>query len=359
MFNKVKIASLYGVVGLRQPYNPTYQVLDADNQISRSGYYATENKFVKIEYLKENQDYAEISDADFNEELKHIQESAISSVCNDVFNESDYIDRQVLYPHAQNRVNVETMKNGLICYKLQVSIEKNVAFEINRVMLDFQGTGTFKLMLFNTSQTEPIESKDITITTTHQVEELNWVVDNSDNTYKGDYYLGYLTGDDFITGDLTPFKRDYERSDIMSNITHLNVTKRLFTGHSTETIPDLTTEQSTDVCLGINPDITVFDDYTDLILRNEKLFSYAILLDFQVKLISTYLTSLRSNKDQRNSNAQATQMMLELEGQSGDGVVKITGLKPLLRGEISRIKKEIDKLKRGYFGGEIEVITMM
>jgi hypothetical protein len=359
MFNKSKIETgLYGVVGLRQPYDPDYQLLDADNQLSSSGYFVTDNPYVKVDYLKSNQDYVSISDADFNTEVKQIQHSAIASVANAIFNDSDYIDRQVLYPHAQNRVNVETLPDGLVCHKIRVANEKNVAFEITRVLLDFQGTGDIELMLFNTSQDAPIESKVIKITSTHQTELLNWRVDNSGDTYKGEYYLGYLTNYIDI-GTLKPFKRDYDRSDIQSCITHLDINQFYFVNHGTNALPNLDNESSLDEAIGLNCDITVFDDFTDMILNNKMLFGYAIYLDMCIKIISTYAASSRSNAKQRFSESQVIRMIQEIEGQNTDGSVKVTGLRPQLLGELKRLTKEIDKLKQGYFGSYARVETLM
>ena len=50
-------------------------------------------------------------------------------------------------------------------------------------------------MLWNTAKLEVLQSKEITITTDHQEEVIDWVLDNSSDTYKGDYYIGYLTTD--------------------------------------------------------------------------------------------------------------------------------------------------------------------
>jgi len=358
MFNVNKIkAGFYGVVGFRQPYNPSYAIIDAPNQVSRSGHYVTDNPFVKIEYLKDTVDYADISDADFNTILKNMQEESITNVCGNVFNNSDYIDRQVLYPYAQNKVNTETLQLGLITHKISVSIKKNIAFEITRILLDFEGAGDIELMLFNTADENPIFTKTITITAKHQEELLNWKVDNSGNTYKGEYYLGYRSNAAAL-GTLKPYKRDYERSDIPSNITYLNIEKIQFVGHTTDTLPDLTTEESYDEASGLNPDITVYEDYTDLILQNEILFAKAINLDLQINSLGHYLSSLRSNKNERHSERISIRILQEIEGQNGEGIVKITGLRPQLTRSLSLISKEIDVIKKGYFGDFAKVDTM-
>ncbi len=360
MFNKVKIeADLYGIVGFRQPYNPDSQVtLDAENLTSRSGRYVTDNPWVKVENIVQTQDYSKIDDVQFNEYLKHQQFASISSVCNAVFNDSDYIDRQLFYQFALNKKNTETLPDGFVGYRMYVSAEKNVAFEITRTQLDFEGAGEVTLMLFNTSKKDPIQTKKITITDSFQVEPLNWVVDNTDGTYKGDYYLGYLSNDPDL-GTLKPYKRDYDRSNYESNISCIYWEQIYFSGVSDPELPDLTTVKGTAQYCGVNPDITVFNDYTDMINQNQRLFGYAIYLDFCIRLISIPLSSTRSNNGQRRSDATTVRMLQEIDGQTEDRAVKVTGLRPMFMGEIKRLSKEIDKLKEGYFGGYITVTTLM
>lgn len=359
MFDVSKIqAGLYGVVGFRQPLNPDYDVLDADNIISRSGKFVTDNPNCKVEFIYDNQDYKDISDANFNLILKRMQQDSIANVCHRVFNRPDYIDRQVLYPYAQNRVNTESLVSGLYCFKIKVADDKNIAFEITRVMLDFSGTGTIELLLFNTSQTAPIQSQSVVVTSNHQVVTLNWKIDNSGSTYKGDYYFGYRTNTASI-GTLTPFKRDYENSDIMAQISGLDVEKFCFVGHAANTLPDLTTESSVDVCIGLNPDINVYEDYTDLILRNESLLANAINLDLQIKCIEMQMASLRSNVTERKAELNLIRLIQIVEGvNETESAVKITGLRPELSRAINGIKNEIDKLIHGYFGERAMIDTL-
>jgi hypothetical protein len=73
MFSPAKIAPLYGLVGCRQPANPAYALLDADNLVSRSGRYITDNAFCKIEYIYDNLNYKDSTDAQFNTFLKNKQ----------------------------------------------------------------------------------------------------------------------------------------------------------------------------------------------------------------------------------------------------------------------------------------------
>lgn len=355
MFNKSKIEdSLYGIVGLRQPDNPDYQFLDAENQISRSGYYVNDNNYAKVELFKDNNDYHLASDTQLNTKLKELQQSAIASVCNKVFNKSDYIDRSLLYRYAQNKVNTETLPNGFIGYKLTLDSTKNIAFNISRIFLDFQGTGNIEILLFNSAKKQVLQSQIVSITTDRQEVELNWTVNNTDLDYKGEYYLGYNT--DGLT--VAPYKRDYNMSNVKSCYSNLDIQDIFVSGHNTNTIFDLTTVDGNSLSTGLNPDITVFDDYTDIIINNQSLFAYAIYLDMAIRMISLNLSSIRSNKNQRIGEQNTVRMIQEIEGQDGEGTVKITGLRPMLLSELKSLTQEINKLTTGYFGGQIMVDTL-
>lgn len=355
MFSPIKISEkLYGLVGFRQPFNPAYQKIDAGNQASRSGYFVTDNPFAKLEYIYDSQDFSEISDIDFNIFLKRKQEESIVSIANAVFNSADYIDRQMFYKNASNKINTETLPTGFIGYRIEVSDKKNIAFSIKRILLEFSGTGTITIMLFNTAKAAPILSQVVNITSTHQEVVLDWTIDNSDTTYKGDYYLGYLT-----TGlTVAPFKRDYQWSNLLSIISELSLLPIVVKNHLTATLFDLLLVEGNNKATGLNPDVTVYEDFTDLIIQNEKLFARAIQLDMQISFLSEYIASLRSNRNERSSAQLISRIMQEIEGETGENNLKVTGLRPQLYRSISSIKKEVQKLKESYFGKEILVDTL-
>jgi len=355
MFNIQKVTDkLFGLVGFRQPLNPDYAILDADNLASRSGLYVNDNEFAKIEFIHNSQDYAQISDIDFNDYLKNKQKESIINVCNAVFDESDFIDRGLFFKYPQNKVSTETLPDGFVYYRISMSEDKNIAVNFKRVLLDFNGTGNITLYLFNTAKKHPLKSKLITITTDHQEVQLDWIIDNTDGIYKGDYFIGYFTQG--LT--VQPFKRDYRSSIILSSFTHLNIITCLAPSHTTPTLFDLLIEEYISETIGLNFDITVFDDYTDLIINNDFLFSRAILLDLQINCLSIILASLRSNHDERMGGISLSRILSEIEGQSGQGVMKIEGLRPNLVRRINEISEEIDRIESGYNGEDIFVDTL-
>jgi len=356
MINVAKIqTSLIGLIGFKQPFNPDYAIVNAGNLSSSSGYFVTDNPYAKIEYIKDNQDYVSISDENFNLVLNQLKQSAISNVVNQVFSEYDFIDRNLLYKNASRKVNTETLPIGFVGYRIQVGKTKNVAFKLNRVLLDFEGTGTIKLLLWNTAKLEVLESKEIEITTDHQEVVLDWVLDNSEDTYKGDYYIGYNTQD--LT--VLPYIRDYENGNVMSSFKYLCIEQIAVPNHDSETLFDVSTYDGLSEDTGLNFDISIFDDYTDFVINNKQLFARAIQLDCQIQCIQLYLSSLRSNINQALSTQLYEKIMIELEGTSADSMIKVKGLKNQLIGEITSIRNEIQKIKIGVKkSGQILVSTL-
>jgi hypothetical protein len=341
MFNRTKvIAALTGEVGWSQPLDPTLPVLSSGNLTSRSGYRFDENPYVKIKTIKDTQDYPQITDAQFNTLLQTVQGTAIANVVNSVFNSPDFVDRQMLYVHPNNKVSVELLPIGFVGYKLQLDGKKDLAFELTRVLLEFQGVGNIKLLLFNTAKSDPIQFKEVAITSTLQEVALNWKVDNSDTYYKGDFYLGYLT--DGL--EVQPFKRGYQSANSRSQLSGLSITP-VYVDHLEETLFDLTTIQNTSECYGLNMDITVFEDYTNTVCQNKALFSRAIQLQGQIDVLTSYMASMQVNASERTITVQLDKILIELEGI--DSEVKITGLKSLMFGQLAHIRKELRKLKEG------------
>ena len=353
MFDVATIKSnLYGAVGVRQPINPDYAIIDASNQASASGMFVNDNALAKVELFIDNTDYTEASDLQINAVLKSLQEASIVRVLNAVFNEVDYIDNQILFKNPLNYKNTETLESGFVGYRIRKGSEKNVSYRINSVDLTFSNTGTFTLLLFNARTGQVEQSKEITVASRHQTETLNW----SCSGQNSEYYIGYIS----TATTLIPYKRDYRNSNLKSCYTNIYVNNVYVTGHTSDTVIfDLDDVNSSDNCFGLNLDIAEYYDYTDFITRNAHLFHYAIYLQYAINMIETYLTSIRSNKNERISKDIMMQAMAEIDGVDGDdSVIKKTGLKSMLFGEIKGLQKKINMLKKGLFGSKIKVITL-
>jgi len=347
MFNRTKTnTSLFGLVGWKQPANPEYAVVDAANLGSTSGRYFDDNSFIKIELLKDTEDYKDQTDEQFNTALSNLQKSAITSVLDKVFDKPEYIDRQLLYQFANNKQNIDTLPDGFVGYRIYQSLDKTQAFEITRCLLEFQNIGTdITLAIYNSAKDDPIFTEDVTIISEQQEVVLNWRLDNTDSFYKGEYYFGYLTNG--VT--LQPIARDYQNANSISIITGLQFEPISVTYTPvTDELFNLDDIDGASECWGLNPDVTVFDDYTDLIKNNTFLFATAIQLQCQIKSLEQYLASIRNNSNQRMADGYENKIVFELDGLNSENVKRL-GLKQLLIKEISRVTDEIKKLKDGYF----------
>jgi hypothetical protein len=355
MISPVVIRTKYsGLVGWENPTNPTYAIVSAGNQASRSGRYVNSNPFVKVEYIKDTQDYSAISDANFNTLLSKITTDAAVSVCDKIFNEPDFIDRQMLYKNANNRVNTETLPTGFVGYRIRKSNENDIAIEIRRCLLEFQGTGTIKLLLFNSNKSEPLQSKEVSITSSAQEVELNWVIDNTSTYFDGELFFGYISNNLSVA----PYQRNYNNASLMTNISSLEIESIKVVGHITETLFDLNNIDGLSECNGLNPDITVYNDYTDLAVNNQRILAYAVMLQSQITCLEMYIASLRSNSNERTAAQMINKVIVELDGLNvEDGVAKV-GLKTLLAGELQRVRKEIDRLQSNYFPKGIILNTL-
>lgn len=358
MFDVSKIQdSLVGLVGFKQPLNPSYAILDASNQLSESGYFVNSNPFAKIEYIYDCQDYVGISNSDFNTVLSDIIKNSATTVANQVFSNSSYIDRQLLYKYALNKNETDILPNGFVGFRIEIDDTKSVAFKITRLLLDFDGTGDITLLLFNSAQRTVLKSQTVTVTSDHQEVIVDWVLNDTDAIYKGDYFIGYIKGDGF---PLSPFKRNYENSNIMSYVTHLNIDRVRVPNHLTETLFDLSKVGFINESTGLNLDISVYDDFTDLIIQNRFLFSRAVFLSAVINCLQIYMSSLRSNRNERHAEELYKKILVEIEGtRAGDNIITVKGLRPQLLTEISDIKKEITSLKEGYLGNGYSVMTEM
>lgn len=356
MFDVSKIQnSLSGLVGFKQPFNPEYAIVNATNLLSESGYYVNSNPFAKIEYIKDCQDYSDISEDDFNTVLTDIVKNSATNVVNQVFNESSYIDRQILYKYALNKNETDSLPNGFVGYRIKIDDTKSIAFKITRLLLDFSGTGDVTILLFNSAQSTPLQSQTVTVSSDHQEVILDWVLNDTDTIYKGEYYIGYVKDDSFA---LKPFKRSYENSDIMSFVTHLDIDKVGVSNHSVATLFDLNDVEFLNESTGLNLDITVYDDYTDLVIQNRFLFSRAIHLNSIIESLQLYKASLRSNRNERQAEELYSKIILEIDGGKNDLITK-KGLKAELLSEILDIRKEVVSIKEGYLGNGYEVITQL
>jgi len=272
-----------------------------------------------------------------------------------VFNKPSYIDRNLIFSNPYDRSQTLNLSNNpemFYGYRIDVSNRKNLAFVITNVRIEAAyADGEIEIVLLHSSQSEPIKTKTITLDNNGvlHIERLDWYIDNSDQYYKGVFFIGYnVPGTSF-----TPYERQYNDANVMNNISELCIQriKNLGTFDNFDTIQYIGEHN------GLNFDITVYEDYTDLILQNKFIFSRAIQLQWAMSVMLMCISSNRSNRNERISKEMLSVLMLTIEGQIGFGLQKVTGLRDTLAGELARLGSEIESIVDGYFDGMITVST--
>lgn len=356
MINVPKIQTgLSGLVAVNQPLNPAYDVLLPAQYVASSGLYLDSVEHFRFEYWIGAQSYADADNSELQTSWDNLQKSAIANVVNTVFSRADYIDRNLIYKNTFDRSQFETLTIGKFYgYEIEVSDRKNLAFKITRVLIEGlpENAGTnIDIHLYNSAQADPLYSKTITLAGggTQQVESLEWYVDNSDNTYKGKYFIGFHASDDAFK----PYKRDYDNAKFISNITELEIEPVETSGD----FSDLDAIDNSSIHCGLNFDITVYEDYTDLVIQNKDLFAKAIQLQWAMQVLLSVLSTPRSNRDERIGKEFMGTIVLAIEGQKGFGVQRFVGIRENVNGELNKLSQEIKNLIDGYFETELTVST--
>lgn len=353
MFDPSKIqTALTGLVGIRQPLNPDYDVLLPASYIATSGLYLDDVEHFRFEYWKDNQSFSEADAAGLQTKWAELEKSAIANVIASIFNRPDYIDRNLMFSNTFDRnelITLNTSSQMFHGYEIEISDRKNIAFVISNVRVEAQGAGEMTINLYHSSQEDPI--KTITFDALGdgqlQVVPLDWYIDMSDNYYKGTFLLGFT----YPEFDYKPFARNYERASCMNNIAELCIRSVQKLG-SLNSLEDF---ENTSDHNGLNFDITVYEDFTDLIVKNARMFAKAIQLQWVTSVLLSAISTNRANREQRVSSDIAKEIYLVVEGSKEYGV---RGLKSYLAGELKRLNEIIHTAQDGYFVGILSSDTM-
>lgn len=357
MFSPIKIKeAAVGLVGIRQPYNADYDIFDAESLSSSSGLYINDVSFFKPEYFVDVVSDKDATDADVNTEFKEIIKTSAVDVCSRVFNKMDVVDRDYIYTKATVLNDTESgIPNGFVGWKFEFDSIKDRSFKIGDVFLSFEGTGSVELMLFSSWQKIPLETRTVALDGTKLVykESLEWVLDNTD-FYKGEFFIGYI-----YDGTLVPYTRDYEDANYQSEFKGLCIEKAIVPDHATNELFRLDKVETMSQDTGLNMNISVYDDRTDFILNNLSLFARPILLKMAIIILEKFVSSTRSNMNERYSNEIIVQVMAAVNGLKGDSGINERGLKSQLATEITQLQKEIEKIRNSQNGGRQIIVTTL
>jgi hypothetical protein len=290
---------------------------------------------VSIKNIKDCQENPAITSVQFNTLLGNMQRSVILDVCNKVVNgQADFVSSNNLYPFEKSFANLVGKTGKFVGFEITQKKSGNVICKIPWVETSFDGVVTFNLYLYNSNlPTTPIQTKSITtVAGASKITILDWIVAD-DVTYKGGvFYLGYF--DDDLTVDeveVSAYKKDHDLS-ILRVITPYYSVEPISLSATGATINVVGEAYESDT-FGLNIGIDLYNDYTELILRNRNLFWNAIQLQMHEKVLMLIKYSTRSNITERISNE-----MIDFE-LFGNSTLKISGVIDKLNNSISTLIK--------------------
>lgn len=327
-------AELLGCVGFKNPTISGYHIVDEDNASSASGlYFGDSSSLVTIKNIKDCQEDANIGDEDFNLLLKDLQKSVALEVCNKIIEgKSDFIGSYNLFPFEKSFKNTIEPEGKFVGFCIEPS-NTNVALSIPFVELSFNAEKTFNVYLYHSNKPKaPIKTKEVTTVAGESVLfPLDWIIAD-DPAYKGgSFFLGYFEND--LDG-AKAYKRDYETSILGVYTPYFSIEPASL--DCSGTTIDITTEEEKSDTFGLSLIANVYNDYTELLLRNKNLLYQPIQLQMHEKVLNLIKYSPRSNVDQRIAKESID---FELFGNS---TLKIDGV-------ISKLNRSIDQVKKAMF----------
>jgi hypothetical protein len=290
------LSELIGVVGWRQSTVAGDVTVDNTNLASSSGLYVQgAHPIVTVKNIKATQEDKAITDAQMNTLLTNLVKDGASNVLNYVFPRSDVFANGLLYKYESDFTAPLTELKGFVGFEITIASRKDIVSILNKIILQFGGTGSVKLLLFNSGVKIPLSTKTIAVTAdTNITTVLDWILGYI-TAPGGVYYLGYLNS----ALDIYAYNRVFSRANIMTHFNSIVFHPIWVKDWNTETlfnIKDIVYRAET---FGINLDITTALDYSNVILQNKDRFAKAIQLATAVNALSLMTSTSRINPEER------------------------------------------------------------
>jgi len=317
MFDLGKIQSAaIGLVGFRPQTG-----VDAEITATRTGLtFEQGSGLVNVENIRS---LMADQSRNINDELRELISGSFVDVLNSIFSESDYRSGGLVYPEASEWESEIT--SDFKGYEID-PVTDRVSLVINKLMFEAPTgiTGDVTVNLFNTQKKEAVKTNKLTIVEGGMATaEVNWILNKRE--YGGKWYIGYELAN-------SPRAKNINLATAYNEFEGVIIRPVSVAG----TFTDGNVKYVSDRC-GLNLDVSIYDDYTSIVLSNERRFGRALQLMLAVKVADMGTNSTRSNRDERITKANA---VYELDGNRfNKEYPEHTGLLTKLNTEIKRLRK--------------------
>lgn len=328
------ITGLMNVVGWRQNYDPAgVQIPSALLPSTTGRYFQDEHPMVTVQILGAIcPDFAGMTapPRPFGDWVKDKQGSAILKVVDRwletkvVLGEAQSLFQEVNLFHGTGRIDETVASSGKIV-GLALDMKRGIGVKLNleRVGLQFNGTGTFTLYLMHSGKTSAVQSKSITYTGagTIQWTDLGWALKYDEHEPGGGYYVCYDQAEapglainrmyDFGVKpcQLCDNYYAYNQYNKVATVMPFSVTGtagQLFDVGALESNPENN--------FGLNLRLSAGCDLSDWIIRHGTLFASAISKQFAVDILRELLHNPNVRINGKQPLIDKGQIALELDG---------------------------------------------
>ena len=325
--------AFFGSVGFRESTLPGIPALSSENKESKSGLFFQDGNFlVELNNIYDCQNDIDITDDNFNALLNNMQNAVILESIRKVSErQSDFIQSSNLYPYEKSFESLLETDGRAVGFQITPCQKNGYILEIPWIELSFDTAKTFNVYLFNSNLPKsPIQTKSVTTVAGESViADLYWHI-TDDSSYKGGkFYLVYFEDD--LDG-AKAYEKNYELSSYQVSTRFYDVCPVTMT-HISKDI-DVTSVHEQSETYGLNIGVNVYNDYTELFIRNKSLFYDLIMHQMTEKVLNLMITSTRTNITERINQAK-----LALYGSTEHGI-ESSGAK---------IKRAVEDLKKMLF----------
>jgi len=341
-FSRV-VAALFGRLGWKQPVKANSPVIDSTNQMSKGYRYFNDGSFhaiVTIDNLKATMEEQGASDVNLNLYMESLQRAAIMRCLNAVFREPEYIKQYLLLDRIGQNDKVIENTGLFVGYEINLAPVMDIGVQIDSATLLFDQDVTFNLYLFKDGKKSPISVIEVSAVAGEAT-----VVNFSDlvlnyigsATKGGRFYFGYFQDD---IGSTRAIQEQVCSKDTACFCAQPMQSKQTVGQYDFNRNQRSYTVQP----YGINLEMSVFRDHTQVIVKKANLFDEVIGLTVASMTIEQIIYTCRSNTNERVLKDELSKIGIQLDL---NGVAAISD-SPKIKGLNDRIEEELKRLRRSF-----------
>lgn len=328
----VVLQSLEHSFGWLNPTEAGYNIVDTDNQKSSTQRYFNDDTIhpaCNVQYIKDCQPDANISDDNFNKYLRQLRMANVIATISEVMNGQNFMETGFVYETTEN-FEFRGVNNTGTFVGLRFLLEPGYMVNLPNVMLHFDGDAEFYLYLHNQFVGEVAKWKVSVKANQQYIFPLNHAITYSSSVAKGGVW--FLSYDQTELGDVKaidygPCRKKFVCMNAMSFMSdRLDVGKFNMTKFSTTTN-----------MYGMNVEVSNYQDVTMKIVQNAHLFHNLIGLNMASKCIDIIVNTSRSNEKERITKELSVHLYREKHNVTTSENPFDGGLNSLIKQEKKRI----------------------